>query len=144
MSALHPFSSNAAGAVGFAPADGYALVRWTSAAPGSAAFRALYEHTANLVGRHRLVGLLADHRVMSEAPDSADQQWLLAEWLPAVLAGTGLARYAVLMAPAYANRLHTPDVAQHFRDALPTAVFAAPEEAVAWLRQPPDSFNQPL
>lgn len=136
MSALHRFFSNAAGTVGFAPADGYALVRWTSAAPSSADFKAVYEHTADLLGRHRLAGLLADHRVMPEAPAPADRAWLLAEWLPQVLADTRLARYAVLTAPAYSKRLHTPDVALHFREALPTALFEELEAAVAWLRRP--------
>ncbi|WP_345235897.1 hypothetical protein [Hymenobacter saemangeumensis] len=132
MVAVSLYFSNAVGSVDFVPGS-YVYLHWTGADISSVEFRALYVHVYNLLKRHELKGILADHRAMPAAPPAADRDWLLNEWLPKALAETGLARYAVLPMPDPAQRLHTDSVIGQLRQSLETAFFDDVDPAAAWL-----------
>ena len=63
-------------------------------------------HAANLLARHALSGILADHRAMTSASGAADCNWPLTEWRPQAAA----VRYAVLVNANPVRRLHTAAV----------------------------------
>ncbi|MDQ2770939.1 MAG: hypothetical protein M3Y54_10620 [Bacteroidota bacterium] len=130
---LHYFS-NAVGSVDFVPANGYVYLHWSGAPMSGPEFRALYVHAHNLLRRFELNGILADHRAMPAAPAPADREWLLHEWLPAAMADTAFARYAVLPTLAPEHRLHTPAVAKQLHRVLTTKFFETLDDAAAWLR----------
>ncbi|MDQ2771490.1 MAG: hypothetical protein M3Y54_13455 [Bacteroidota bacterium] len=136
MSPTQHYFSNAVGSVDFAQAGGYIYLHWSGASLTSPEFRALYIHAHNLLRRHELTGILADHQAMPAAPDPADRDWLLQEWLPAVLEDTNFVRYAVLPTLEPEHRLHTPAMAKQLRRVVTTAFFDDLDEAANWLRQP--------
>ncbi|MBF9239444.1 hypothetical protein I2I05_18775 [Hymenobacter sp. BT683] len=128
------YFSNAVGAVDFVP-QAYVYLHWTGAPLTSPEFRALYVHVRNLLQRHKLKAILADHHAMPEAPDEADRLWLLDQWLPQTLAETALARYAALPTPDPGHRLHTETVLDGLRRRLQVAVFDDLDQASAWLQE---------
>ncbi|MCC2546456.1 hypothetical protein LJY25_08370 [Hymenobacter sp. BT175] len=67
------------------------------------------------------------------APDEADQQWLLEQWLPETITATSLTRYAALPTPDPSRRLHTETVLEGLRRHLQVAVFDDLDQASAWL-----------
>ena len=134
MSPTQQYFSNAVGSVNFVPADGYLLLRWTGHSMTSPEFRALYVHAHNLLLRHHLRGVLADHRAMPAAPDPADRTWLLHTWLPQAVAETEFRRYAVVPTLDPAHRLHTDVVKDEICRSVTTELFAEVAAAVAWLR----------
>ena len=127
------YFSNAVGSVDFVP-SAYVYLHWSGAPLTSVEFRALYVHTRNLLERHKLHAILADHQAMPAAPDEADQEWLLRQWLPETIAATSLARYAALPTPDPDRRLHTETVLKGLRRHLEVAVFDDLDEASAWLK----------
>jgi hypothetical protein len=143
MSPTQHYFSNAIGSVDFVPADGFVYLHWSGAPMTSVEFRALYVHAHNLLRRHQLTGMLADHQAMPAAPDPADREWLLNEWLPAVLEDTRFARYAVLPTLDPSHRLHTPAVAHKVRRIVDTAFFDDLELAADWLRATSPVANPP-
>ncbi|GAB2796703.1 NhaA family Na+:H+ antiporter [Hymenobacter luteus] len=128
------YFSNAVGAVDYVPRT-YVYLHWTGAPLTSVEFRALYVHVRNLLRRHQLKAILADHQAMPEAPDEADRAWLLEQWLPETIAETSLARYAALPTPDPGHRLHTETVLDGLRRHLHVAVFDDLDQASAWLRE---------
>lgn len=134
MEPTRHYFSNAVGSVGFVPADGYVYLHWSGTPTSGPEFRALYVHAHNLRRRFALNRILADHWAMPAAPAPADREWLLCEWLPAVLEDTDFARYAVLPALAPEHRLHTPDMAKQLHEVLTTKFFDTLDGAAAWLR----------
>ncbi|TGE25249.1 hypothetical protein E5K00_08685 [Hymenobacter aquaticus] len=126
------YFSNAVGAVDFVP-RGYVYLHWSGTPLTSVEFRALYMHVRNLLQRHKLQAILADHHAMPAAPDEADREWLLDQWLPETLAVTTLTRYAALPTPDPGRRLHTETVLQGLARHVRVAVFDDLEEASAWL-----------
>lgn len=128
---LHYFS-NAIGSVDYVP-HAYVYLHWSGTRLSSLEFRALYVHARNLLKRHKLTTILADHQNMPDAPDDADRQWLLDEWLPQAVAETSFARYAVLPAPDPDHRLHTDKVLHDLRQYVTVAVFENLEQANAWV-----------
>ncbi|QDA60211.1 hypothetical protein [Hymenobacter jejuensis] len=100
----------------------------------SSELRALYIHTRNLMEHQHLCCLLADHRAMLAALDSADQEWLLTQWVPETVSRTCYTHYAVLPALEPAHRLHTDPVVHDLRRRLSVALFENPDQAVRWLQ----------
>ncbi|AWM31399.1 hypothetical protein [Hymenobacter nivis] len=137
MSPTHHYFSNAVGSVDYVPADGYLYLHWSGVPMTGPEFRALYIHAHNLLRRYPLRGILADHRAMPAAPAPADRDWLLNTWLPAVLADTHFARYAVVPTLEPAHRLHTPAVAKQLQRAITAAFFEDIPPAVDWLLAEP-------
>ncbi|MBF9221249.1 hypothetical protein [Hymenobacter ruricola] len=129
---LHYFS-NAVGSVDFVPRE-YVALHWTGAPLSSLEFRALYVHARNLLRRHRLKGILADHHAMPEAPTPDDREWLLREWLPQTLEETPFTHYAVIPMPDPANRLHTDAVLQDLRQLVTVGVFDDVDQARNWMQ----------
>lgn len=86
---------------------------------------------ATYLERHGLTGILADHHAMPNAPDEADQQWLLEHWLPKTIAATDLVRYAALPTPDPRRRLHTETGLDGLRRHLQVAVFEERDQAIA-------------
>ena len=127
------YFSNAVGAVDYVPRT-YVYLHWTGAPLTSVEFRALYVHVRNLLQRHQLNAILADHHAMPEAPEEADRAWLLGQWLPETMAETSLARYAVLPTPDPSRRLHTEMVLQGLQQRLQVGVFDDLHQASAWLQ----------
>ena len=125
------YFSNAVGSVDFVP-DSYVYLHWSGAPLTSLEFRALYVHVRNLLQRHQLRAILADHHAMPAAPDEADQQWLLEHWLPETTNATALACYAVLPTPDPSRRLHTETVLEGLRRHLPVVVFDDLNKASDW------------
>ena len=111
----------------------YVYLHWSGAPLTSGEFRALYVHARNLLERHKLQAIIADHHAMPAAPDEADREWLINEWLPETIASTSLARYAALPTPDPNRRLHTETVLDGLRRHLQVAVFDDLEQASAWL-----------
>jgi hypothetical protein len=136
MHPIHHYFANAVGSVDYVPADGYLYLHWSGAPLTGLEFRALYTHAHNLLRRYPLRGILADHRAMPAAPDHADRDWLLATWLPAVLADTHLERYAVVPTLEPEHRLHTPAVAEQLRRVVTAAFFEEIPPAAVWLQAP--------
>lgn len=131
MSATQYYFSNAVGSVDFVPGD-YVQLRWSGRPWSSSEWRALYVHTRNVLENMGICCLLVDHRAMPAAPDLADQQWLLTQWLPETVTRTRATRYAALPALDPAHRLHTEPVVQDLRQYLSVALFEDPEQAAAW------------
>ena len=127
------YFSNAVGSVDFVP-QGYVYLHWSGIPMTSVEFRALYVHVRNLLQQHQLKAILADHLAMPGPPDQADREWLLEQWLPAALATTALARYAVLPVPNPPQRLHNEAVLEGLASHLQVAVFDDIEQAKAWLQ----------
>ncbi|MCC3156489.1 hypothetical protein LJ737_04525 [Hymenobacter sp. 15J16-1T3B] len=131
MSDTRHYFSNAAGSIDFVPGD-YVRLRWSGQPLTSPELRALYVHARNVLERKGLRRLLVDHRAMPAAPEPADRQWLLTQWLPDTVARTRATHYAALPAPDPARRLHTEPVVQDLRRYLTVALFDDPEQAAAW------------
>lgn len=121
------------GSVDFVPRS-YVYLHWSGAPLTSAEFRALYVHARNLLERHALKAILADHHAMPAAPDAADREWLLGQWLPETTAATSLTRYAALPTPDPGRRLHTEQVLAGLRRHLQVGVFDDLDRARAWLQ----------
>jgi NhaA family Na+:H+ antiporter len=138
MLPTYHYFGNAVGSVDYVPADGYLYLHWSGVPLTGPEFRALYVHAHNLLRRYHLRGILADHRAMPAAPAAPDREWLLATWLPAVLADTDLTHYAAVPAPDPAHRLHTPAVAEQLSRTVTTAFFEEIPPAIDWLRAAPD------
>ncbi len=126
------YFANAAGAVDFLP-DQYVYLHWHGAPMDSTELRALYVHARNLLHRHQLRCILADHRAMP-AVTEADRQWLLNEWLPETVALTGYSHCAVLRAPDPARRMHTDEVVNCLRRHVTVKVFHELLVAANWLK----------
>ena len=126
------YFSNAVGSVDFVP-HAYVYLHWSGAPLTSGEFRALYVHVRNLLQRHKLQAILADHHAMPMVPAAADQQWLLEQWLPETIAATSLARYVALPTADPSRRLHTETVLESLRRHLQVAVFDDLEKASDWL-----------
>ncbi|TGE17369.1 hypothetical protein [Hymenobacter elongatus] len=126
------YFSNAVGSVDFVP-HSYVYLHWSGEPLTSGEFRALYSHVRNLLERYKLKAILADHQAMPTAPDEADREWLLEQWLPETIAVTALARYAALPTPDPARRLHTEIVLNGLCRHLEVAVFEDLDQASAWL-----------
>ncbi|GAA3921225.1 hypothetical protein [Hymenobacter algoricola] len=132
MAPTHFYFSNAVGSVDFVP-HSYVYLHWSGAPLTSGEFRALYSHVRNLLQRHNLKAILADHQAMPTAPNEADRAWLLEQWLPETIAVTALARYAALPTRDPGRRLHTETVLEGLRHHLQVAVFEDLDQASAWL-----------
>jgi len=132
MVATRQYFSNAAGSVDFVP-GAYVYLHWSGEPMTGPEFRALYIHARNLLLRHELHAILADHRAMPAAPTDADREWLLTEWLPQTVAQTSYDCCAVLQTLDPAHRLHTDPVVRDLRRYVTAALFDDLEEAAAWL-----------
>ena len=129
------YFSNAVGSVLFVP-EAFAYLHFSGEPMSSPELRALYVHAANLLTRHGLPGILADHRAMPTAFGAADREWLLTEWLPhTVPPPPPTIRYAVLPNSSPLRRLHTDEVLHDLEQYLVVRVFAELEEAATWLKQ---------
>jgi NhaA family Na+:H+ antiporter len=126
------YFSNAVGSVDFVP-NGYVYLHWSGAPLSSLEFRGLYTHARNLLKRHQLHGILADHRAMPDAPTDQDREWLLKQWLPQTVAQTGFVHYAVLPATDPANRLHTGVVMRDLEHYVKVSLFDDLEQAASWI-----------
>ena len=126
------YFSNAVGSVDFVPRS-YVYLHWSGVPLTSVEFRALYVHVRNLLERHKLQAILADHHAMPAAPEEADKTWLLQQWLPATVAATALTRYAVLPTPEPGHRLHTETVLEGLRRQLQVGIFDDLQAASSWL-----------
>ena len=132
MLPAQPYFTNAVGTVDFV-GGAFVHLRWSGQPLRSPELRALYVHARNLLLRHALPGLLADHRAMPAAPTPADRQWLLGQWLPQTVAQTRYVRCAVLPAPDPTHRLHTAPLVRDLRRYLAVTLFEDYAPAVAWL-----------
>ncbi|MBJ6107661.1 hypothetical protein JAO73_01465 [Hymenobacter sp. BT523] len=131
------YFSNAVGSVLFVPGS-FVYLHFSGEPMSGPELRALYVHAANLLARHGLTGILADHRAMPAAFDAPDQQWLLTEWLPnTVPPPPPSIRYAVLPSLHPTRRLHTEDVLRDLGHYVKVAVFDKLEEAANWLKDSP-------
>ncbi|WP_141106537.1 hypothetical protein [Hymenobacter gelipurpurascens] len=135
MQPTRHYFSNAVGAVDYVP-GAYVYLHWSGAPLSSLEFRGLYIHTRNLLQRHQLTAILADHHAMPQAPDEADRDWLLREWLPQTIQDTRFARYAVIPTPAPEHRLHTDGVLRDLGHYVTVGAFLSLEEATAWISGP--------
>ncbi len=134
LSTQHYFS-NAVGSVLFVPGT-FVYLHFSGEPMTSIELRALYVHAANLLARHSLGGILADHRAMPAAFSADDRDWLLTRWLPQTVgAPPPPVFYAVLPNPHPARRLHTDDVLQSLRRHVTVGVFEDLEQAAAWLHE---------
>ncbi|MDO7845079.1 hypothetical protein Q5H92_01830 [Hymenobacter sp. M29] len=128
------YFSNAVGSVLFVP-ESFAYLHFSGEPMSSPELRALYVHAANLLSRHALPGILADHRAMPSAFAAPDREWLLTEWLPqAVPPPPPIIRYAVLPSSSQARRLHTEEVLRDLEHYLVVRVFDDLEKAANWLK----------
>ena len=128
------YFSNAVGSVLFVP-ESFVYLHFSGEPMSSAALRALYVHAANLLARHSLTGILADHRAMPTAFAAADREWLLTEWLPhAVPPPPPTIRYAVLPNSSPIRRLHTDEVLRDLEQYLIVRVCEDLEGAASWLK----------
>ena len=136
------YFSNAVGSVLFVP-GAFAYLHFSGEAMSSQELRALYVHAANLLTRHALPGILADHRAMPAAFEAADRYWLLNEWLPnAVPLLPPVVRYAVLPSPSPTRRLHTDEVLRSLTNYLIVNVFEDLESAANWLKTECEASRQ--
>ncbi|WP_460550236.1 hypothetical protein [Hymenobacter daeguensis] len=128
------YFSNAVGSVLFVP-DAFIYLHFSGEPMTSPELRALYVHAANLLARHGLTGILADHRAMPAAFEPPDREWLLTEWLPGTVPPPPpTIRYAVLPNPSPVRRLHTEDVLRELGHYVSVTVFESLEEAAASLQ----------
>ena len=128
------YFSNAVGSVLFVP-EAFAYLHFSGEPMSSPELRALYVHAANLLSRHALPGILADHRAMPAAFAPDDREWLLAEWLPhTVPPPPPTVRYAVLPSPSPTRRLHTDEVLRDLEQYLVVRVFENLDQAAEWLK----------
>lgn len=127
------YFSNAVGSVLFVP-DSFAYLHFSGESMTSPELRALYVHAANLLERHALPGILADHRAMPAAFDAADRDWLLTDWFPHTTEELPRVRYAALPSPDPQRRLHTDDVVHTMRNYAEVALFDDSATATAWLQ----------
>jgi NhaA family Na+:H+ antiporter len=134
MFSTQHYFSNAVGSVLFVPGS-FVYLHFTGEPMGSAEVRALYVHAANLLARHSLGGILADHRAMPDAFAEEDRSWLLTHWLPNTISPPPPpVFYAVLPNSHPARRLHTDDVLHALRRYLTVGVFEDLDQAADWLR----------
>lgn len=126
------YFSNAVGSVLFVP-ESFAYLHFSGEPMSSPELRALYVHAANLLTRHQLPGILADHRAMPAAFADADRDWMLTEWLPDTAPAPPTLRYAVLPNSSPTRRLHTTNVLQALEKHLVVGVFDDLEAAADWL-----------
>ena len=132
LSTQHYFS-NAVGSVLFVP-GAFVYLHFTGEPMSSIELRALYVHAANLLARHSLSGILADHRAMPAAFADDDREWLLTRWLPQTVSSPPPpVFYAVLPNPHPTRRLHTDEVLQDLRRHVTVGVFDDLERAAEWL-----------
>lgn len=129
------YFSNAVGAVDYVP-GAYVYLHWSGAPLSSLEFRGLYIHTRNLLERYQLTAILADHHAMPHAPNEADRNWLLQEWLPQTVQATPFARYAVIPTLNPDHRLHTDGVLRDLSHYVTVAAFATLDEATDWISSP--------
>ena len=128
------YFSNAVGSVLFVP-ESFAYLHFSGEPMSSPELRALYVHAANLLSRHALPGILADHRAMPTAFAATDREWLLTEWLPhTVPPPPPTIRYAVLPSPSPTRRLHTDEVLRDLEHYLIVGVFEDLDSAASWLK----------
>ena len=125
------YFANAVGAVHFVP-GAYVYLHWHQVPMTSPELRALYVHARNLLARHGLRRILADHRAMPDVT-AADRAWLVTEWLPETVAQTGYSHCAVLRAPNPHTRMHTDKVVEGLRRYVTVELFEELPTAVAWL-----------
>ena len=134
MLSHHHYFPNAVGSVLFVP-GAFVYLHFSGEPMSSIELRALYVHAANLLARHSLGGILADHRAMPAALTPDDQDWLLTRWLPQTVGPPPPPIfYAVLPNPHAARRLHTDDVLRILRQHLTVGVFDDLERAADWLQ----------
>ncbi|GAB3576863.1 hypothetical protein [Hymenobacter daeguensis] len=127
------YFSNAVGSVLFVPGS-FVYLHFTGEPLGSVELRALYVHAANLLARHSLGGILADHRAMPEAFAADDRDWLLTQWLPNTIGPPPPpVFYAVLPNANPARRLHTDEVLSALRRYVTVGVFDDLDQAADWL-----------
>lgn len=128
------YFSNAVGSVLFVP-ESFMYLHFSGEPMSSPELRALYVHAANLLARHGLTGILADHRAMPTAFAAADREWLLTEWLPhTVPPPPPSVRYAVLPNSSPIRRLHTDEVLRDLEQYLIVRVWEDLEQAADWLK----------
>ena len=127
------YFSNAVGSVLFVP-ESFVYLHFSGEPMSSTGLRALYVHAANLLARHGLTGILADHRAMPAAFAAADREWLLTEWLPHTVPPPPSVRYAVLPNSSPTRRLHTDEVLRDLEQYLVVSVSGSLEQAADWLR----------
>lgn len=128
------YFSNAVGSVLFVPGT-FVYLHFSGEPMTGPELRALYVHAANLLARHGLTGILADHRAMPAAIAAPDREWLLTRWLPGTMPlPPPSVRYAVLPSPNPARRLHTEDVLRDLGHYMKVAVFENLDSAAAWLQ----------
>jgi len=133
LSTQHYFS-NAVGSVLFVP-GAFVYLHFSGEPMSSIELRALYVHAANLLARHSLSGILADHRAMPAAFVEDDRDWLLTRWLPQTVSPPPPPIfYAVLPNPHPTRRLHTDEVLQNMRLHVTVGVFDELEQAADWLQ----------
>jgi len=125
------YFANAAGAVEYVP-GAYVYLRWTGVPMSSTEVHALYVHAHNLLARHKLKRILADHRSMPPLAE-ADKEWLLTKWLPETVRQTGYSRCAVLKTMEPANQLHTDSVVKTLERFVSVKVFDDLPAAAEWL-----------
>ena len=128
------YFSNAVGSVLFVPGS-FVYLHFSGEPMTSPELRALYVHAANLLARHGLTGILADHRAMPTAFETSDREWLLRQWLPSTMPPPPPSiRYAVLPSHNPTRRLHTEDVLRDLGHYVKVAVFEELEAAANWLK----------
>lgn len=133
MTPTQHYFSNAVGSVLFVPGS-FVYLHFTGEPMGSTELRALYVHAANLLARHSLGGILADHRAMPDAFAEDDRDWLLTLWLPQTIGPPPPpVFYAVLPNAHPARRLHTNDVLYNLRRYVTVGVFDDLDQAADWL-----------
>ncbi|MCA8830331.1 hypothetical protein [Hymenobacter pini] len=135
---MHPslYFENKAGRLLEDPA-GFLRVEWSSAERDDLVFRALFNHMVLALQRRSWHKILVDQRQM-QAFTTAEQQWIVQQWLPRAVQEGGYRYGAVVVAENVFARLATAYITTSVQNMpLVYRTFTEASEAAAWLQQQP-------
>lgn len=132
------YFENAAGRILENAAGRYLYLKWSANERDTETFRALLNHVARALVRHKWSKVLAIQQAMQ--PLNEDElNWMLQEWLPHAMHDAGYRHGAIVLPHQAAARLTTSQLTnQAQQQAMNYQTFEEEAAAAAWLMHQPD------
>jgi len=116
----------------------YLYLRWSANERDTENFRALLNHLARALVRHKWSKVLAIQQTMQPLNEE-ELRWMLQEWLPQAMHQAGYRHGAIVLPQQPDARLTTAQLTNRAQQqAMNYQTFEEEAEAVAWLMHQPD------
>jgi len=116
----------------------YLYLKWSANERDTETFRALLNHVARALVRHRWSKVLAIQQVMQPLNEQ-ELSWMLQEWLPHAMHEAGYRHGAIVLPHQAAARLTTSQLTDKAQQqAMNYQTFEEETEAATWLMHQPD------